>query len=323
MRIRIADYCRALFVDLNVAQELVELCTVSWLLLVLKTPLEPSVSSSTFELADAPSTGLFDPIEISPAVIPRYPYPGEPLSPMYPSFPTTYEPVLTGKCPVNFSTISSVMDKTASDCSAPLAALVGNVICCPQISSLIHIFQGYYSANSDKLVLQKAVANDCFSDIVSILASRGANSTIPTLCSIKSSNLTGGSCPVKDVITFEKTVNASRLLEACSTVDPLKECCRPICQPAIIDAALRITARESTTESANIVGEPNRMDVLNDCKGVVNSWLSRKLSSDAANTAFRILSACKVNKGLEFTFLAIFSYGAIHLLGICSSSFDM
>ncbi|KAJ8615881.1 hypothetical protein MRB53_035253 [Persea americana] len=258
---------------------------------------------NTFVLSDPP-IGLFDPIEISPAVVPHYPsYPGEPLSPMYPSFPSTYQPVLTGKCPVNFSSIEGVMDKTASDCSAPLAALVGNVICCPQVSSLLHIFQGEYSTGSDMLALQKAAANDCFSDIVSILASRGANSTIPTLCSVKSYNLTGGSCPVKDVATFEKTVNTSKLLGACSSVDPLKECCRPICQPAIMEAALHISlGASSLVANDNIIGKGAQMDVLSDCKGVVHAWLSSKLPSDAANYAFRILSGCKVNKvcPLEF-----------------------
>lgn len=280
---------------------------------------------NTFVLSDPP-IGLFDPIEISPAVVPHYPsYPGEPLSPMYPSFPTTYEPVLTGKCPVNFSSIQGVMDKTASDCSAPLAALVGNVICCPQVSSLLHIFQGNYSIGSDMLVLQKAAANDCFSDIISILSSKGANSTIPTLCSVKSDNLTGGSCPVKDVATFEKTVNTSKLLGACSSVDPLKECCRPVCQPAIMEAALRISlGASSLMANADLIGKAAVMNVLSDCKGVVHAWLSRKLTSDAANTAFRILSACKVNKGIVVLSAILFSivqsfelayvvFGASHL----------
>lgn len=266
-------------------------------IVALQVPLESSHISTMSELANPPSSGIFQPIEISPAVFPRYPYPQEPLSPMYPSFPTTYEPVLTGKCPVNFSSISSIMDKTASDCSQPLAAVVGNVICCPQLSGLLHIFQGYYSTSSNRLVLQDTVANDCFSDIISILVSRGANITIPTICSIKSSNLTGGSCPVKDVITFENTVNTSKLLEACSIIDPLKECCRPVCQPAVINAALQISVRQSEMKgNENIVGEPSHFDALNDCKGVVYSWLSSKLSPDDAITAFRTLSACKVNK---------------------------
>ncbi|XP_059632947.1 uncharacterized GPI-anchored protein At1g61900-like isoform X2 [Cornus florida] len=258
---------------------------------------EPSHISSTSELASPPSSVHFEPIEISPAVIPHYPFPEEPLSPMYPSFPTTYDPVLTGRCPVNFSAVSSIMDKTASDCSQPLAAFVGNVICCPQISSLLHIFQGYYSTKSDKLVLKTAAANDCFTDIVNILASRGANSSVPTICSVKSANLTGGSCPVKDVTTFEETVNTSKLLEACSTVDPLKECCRPVCLPAIMEAVLQISRTQSMiSDDKNIVREPNHIDALIDCKGVVYSWLSRKLPLDVANSAFRILSSCKVNK---------------------------
>lgn len=249
-----------------------------------------------FELSDPP-IGLFDPIEISPAVVPRNPYPVEPLSPMYPSFPSTYEPVLTGKCPINFSSISNIIDKTASDCSAPLASLVGNVICCPQVNSLMHIFQGSYSGQSDALVLQQAAADDCFSDVISVLTSRGANGSIPTICSVKSSNLTGGSCPVKDVASFEKIVNTSKLLDSCSTVDPLKECCRPICQPAIMEAAVHISSNEtSILDSSNLPGISAGIDVVNDCKSVVYAWLSKKLSSEAANTAFRLLSGCKVNK---------------------------
>ncbi|KAJ6859908.1 hypothetical protein NC651_036281 [Populus alba x Populus x berolinensis] len=269
----------------------------------LQTLLEPNHVSSTSELGTPPISGLFGPIEISPSVLPRYPYPGENLAPMYPTFPTTYEPNLTGKCPVNFTAMSNVIDRTASDCSQPLAALVGNVICCPQLGSLLHIFQGYFSGNSDKLVLQNAVADDCFSDIISILASRGANITIPTLCSVKSLNLTGGLCPVKDVVNFEKIVNTSKLLEACSTVDPLKECCRPICQSAIMEAALEISGTQLTiNDNRDLVTVPNHNDPLSDCKGVVFSYISRKLSADAATSAFRILSACKVNKACPLNF---------------------
>lgn len=264
----------------------------------VKTLLEPIHVSPMSELASSPSSGLFDPIEISPSVIPHYPNPVEPLPPMYPVFPNRYEPNITGKCPVNFSLMSSLMDKTASDCTDPLAALLRNVICCPQLSSFLHLFQGFYSNNSDKLVVQDAVANYCFADIISILASRGADSNVPTICSVKSSNLTGGSCPVKDVVTFEKTVNTSKLLEACSTVDPLKECCRPVCQPAIMEATLKISGRQlMMDENKNMVGELNHSDPLADCKGVVYSYLSRKLPLDVVNGALRIFSTCKVNKG--------------------------
>lgn len=265
--------------------------------LALHVPPKTTLTSSTYELASPPKSGMFEPIEIPPAVIPHYPSPEKSLPPMYPSFPKTYDPVLTGRCPVNFSVISSITEKTASDCTRSLATLVGNVICCPQFNSLLHIFQGFYSNRSDTLVLQSAVADDCFRDIISILASEGANSSISGMCSVKSSNLTGGSCPVKDIGTFEKIVNTSKLLESCSTVDSLKECCRPVCQPAISEAALQISGLKMTLAGKNVVGVPSEFDTLNDCKGVVYSWIARKLQFEDANSAFRLLSSCKVNKG--------------------------
>ncbi|CAH2060000.1 unnamed protein product [Thlaspi arvense] len=265
---------------------------------------EHSSSSTTSELANPPGIGVSGPIEVSPSVIPKYASPALPWTPpMYPTFPDTYEPKLTGKCPTDFQEISSVIDTAASDCSQPFAALVGNVICCPQFVSLLHIFQGQHNLKSDKLVLPDAVATDCFSDIVSILVSRRANMTIPALCSVTPSNLTGGSCPVIDVTTFEKVVNSSKLLDACRTVDPLKECCRPICQGAIMEAALIISGHQMTVGDDKIpLGGSNNVDAINDCKNVVFSYLSRKLPADKANTAFRILSSCKVNKACPLEF---------------------
>ncbi|KAK1411453.1 hypothetical protein QVD17_38002 [Tagetes erecta] len=249
------------------------------------------------QLVSLPSSGVFQPIEISPSVLPNYPYLGKILPPMYPFFPKTYKPILTGRCPFNFSSISNIMDKTASDCSVLLSSFVGNVICCPQLASSLHIFQGHFSKNSNSLVIQNtSIADDCFSDLVEVLASKGANSSVPLMCSYKSSNLTGGSCPVKDINTFEKTVNTSKLLDACSVIDPLKECCRSVCQPAIMEAAFRISSSQTIVDKSMNTGLSTNADVLNDCKGVVYSWLSRKLPSDAADTSFRILSACKVNK---------------------------
>ncbi|KAL3354125.1 hypothetical protein AABB24_018662 [Solanum stoloniferum] len=272
---------------------------------VVALPLlpKPGQIPSTSELPSSPDSATFQPIEISPTMIPHYPFHGEPLPPMYPSFPKTYDPVLTGRCPVNFSVISSITAKTASDCTQSLSTVVGNVICCPQFNSLLHVFQGFYSNHSDTLVLQNAVADDCFKDIISILASRGANSSLSSMCSVKSSNLTGGSCPVKDISTFEKAVNTSKLLESCSTVDPLKECCRPFCQPAISEAALQISGIKMTlSDNKNIVEVPSEIDTLNDCKGVVYSWIARKLRFEDANTAFRLLSSCKVNKACPLDF---------------------
>lgn len=277
--------------------------------LALLTTIEPSHVSSISELANPPSDGLFEPIEISPAVLPRFPNPDEPVPPLYPTFPTTFEPNLTGRCPVNFSAISSLVEKTASDCAQPMATIVGNVICCPQFSSLLHIFLGIHSTTSGKLVLPNAVANDCFSDLITVLTSRRANSSVPKICSATPLNLTGGSCPVKDVTSFEKTVNTSKLLEACGTVDPLKECCRPVCQPAIMEAALQISGTEMImNEDKSTAGGTNQVNALTDCKGVVYSYLSRKLSTDAANTAFRLLSSCKVNKGTNFVIFSVYQF---------------
>lgn len=263
-----------------------------------KTPLEPK---DKFLLSDPP-IGLFDPIEISPSVLPHNANPVEPLSPMYPNY-TSYDPVLTGKCHVNFSALSYMMDKTASDCSIPLAPLVADVICCPQVNSLMNIFQATYGAGNNTLVLNQASANACFSDVMSILASKGANTNIPELCTLRPSNLTDASCPVKDISTFEKIVNVSKLLDACSDVDPLKECCRPVCQPAIVEAAVHISSGGANMfGSSSISGSDAGINVVSDCKGVVHSWLSMKLSSEESNTAFRVLSGCKVNKvcPLEF-----------------------
>ncbi|CAN6312102.1 unnamed protein product [Urochloa humidicola] len=265
-----------------------------------KTTLEPK---DKFLLSDPP-IGLFDPIEISPSVLPHNPNPVEPLSPMYPNY-TSYDPVLTGKCHVNFSALSYIIDKTASDCSIPLAPLVADVICCPQVNSLMNIFQAAYGSGNATLVLNQASANACFSDIMSILASKGANTNIPELCTLRPSNLTDASCPVKDISSFEKIVNVSKLIDACSSVDPLKECCRPVCQPAIAEAAIHISSGGANMFGSSSIpgaGSIAGIDIVSDCKGVVQSWLSMKLSSEEANSAFRVLSGCKVNKvcPLEF-----------------------
>ncbi|RQO92963.1 hypothetical protein POPTR_007G133733v4 [Populus trichocarpa] len=58
----------------------------------------------------------------------------------------------------------------------------------------------------------------------------------------------------------------------------------------------------TTNDNEELVSEHNRNDPLSDCKGVVYSYLSRKLSADAANAAFRTVSACKVNKVCPLNF---------------------
>ncbi|XLS84719.1 hypothetical protein HN51_034885 [Arachis hypogaea] len=70
-----------------------------------------------------------------------------------------------------------------------------------------------------------------------------------------------------------------------------------------MDAALQISGRQMMlNDNGNVAGEMNHTDYLNDCKGVVYSYLSKKLSLEAANTTFRILSACKVNKACPLNF---------------------
>lgn len=39
------------------------------------------------------------------------------------------------------------------------------------------------------------------------------------------------------------------------------------------------------------------INLVSDCKGVVYAWLARKLSPETANSAFRMMTGCKVNKG--------------------------
>lgn len=63
-----------------------------------------------------------------------------------------------------------------------------------------------------------------------------------------------------------------------------------------MDAALQISGRQMMISNDNMAGEMNHTDYLSDCKGVVYSYLSKQLSSEVANEAFRMLSACKVNK---------------------------
>jgi len=263
-----------------------------------------SGSFSTYSAGPSNSpSDLFSPIQISPSVVPHALPPMVPTPPMYPYFPSAPDPVLTGRCPVNISAITDTVEKTAVDCTAPLAPLLGSVICCPQFDSMLRIFQGQYSAATGSLALNKTVAKDCFKDLTSVLISSGANGSIPSLCSIKSSNLTGGSCPIKTLVDFEQTVNTSKLLDACTTVDPLRECCRPVCQPVITEAAVRLASRDSSSLSKNAALEsPTEQVIVDDCKGVVFAWLSKQLNFDEANNAFRILFSCKVNKVCPLSF---------------------
>lgn len=47
-----------------------------------------------------------------------------------------------------------------------------------------------------------------------------------------------------------------------------------------MDAALQIFGRQMMISNDNMAGEMNHTDYLNDCKGVVYSYLSKQLSSE-------------------------------------------
>ena len=179
----------------------------------------------------------------------------------------------------------------------PLAKFVGNVICCPQFGSMMKILQGTLSTFTGSLVLNKTESKTCFEEATGFLKDLGANDTLPELCSIKADHLSGGLCPVSDVADLEKIVNTSDLLNACTSINPLKECCKPICGEAINAAAVELASTElsSLEENGNVAAHEQK--VVDDCQGVVHSWLASQLGAEAANSVFRNLYSCKVNKG--------------------------
>ncbi|GLT91621.1 hypothetical protein SLE2022_095000 [Rubroshorea leprosula] len=64
-----------------------------------------------------------------------------------------------------------------------------------------------------------------------------------------------------------------------------------------MEAALLMSRTQMTmSENKNVIGQPMHVDSINDCKGVVYSYLSGKIPEEDANNAFRILSSSKVNK---------------------------
>jgi hypothetical protein len=183
----------------------------------------------------------------------------------------------------------------------PLAKFVGNVICCPQFGSMMKILQGTLSTYSGSLVLNKTESKSCFEEATGFLKDLGANDTLAELCSIKADYLTGGSCPVSDVGELEKVVNKSDLLRACTSINPLKECCKPVCGEVINAAAMELASTELSSLEENGSVAAHKQKVVDDCQGVVQSWLASQLGPEAANSAFRNLYSCKVNKGESFS----------------------
>lgn len=183
---------------------------------------------------------------------------------------------------LNFSAVENLISVTATDCWASFAPYLANVVCCPQFDATLVILMGQSSKNSGVLALNSTHSRNCLSDVEKILVSRGANETLPNICSVHSANLTGASCPVIDLIEFESSVDTLRLLSACEKIDPVRECCDQVCGNAILDAARKISMTGSS---------------LDDCKSIVMRWLASKLDPSSANMVLRGLSNCNLNKG--------------------------
>jgi len=199
---------------------------------------------------------------------------------------------------LNFTAAQSLMRTTSTDCWSIFAPLLANVICCPQLEATLAILMGQSSKDTRTLALNETVSKHCLSDIEQILAGQGAESNVNKICSIHLSNLTGGSCPVKDVNEFEGTVDSSKLLAACKNIDPIKECCDQVCQNSILETATKLALKASEVLIiAGSHGLTEHSTKVDDCKHIVLRWLAGKLEPSRAKEVLRGLSNCKVNKG--------------------------
>jgi len=190
------------------------------------------------------------------------------------------------------------MSTTSIDCWSVFAPLLANVICCPQLEATLAILVGQSSKDTNALALNGTVSKYCLSDIEQILVGQGAAANVNKICSIHPSNLTEGACPVKDVNEFEGTVDSSKLLAACESIDPVKECCNQVCQNAILEAATKIALKGSEVLSiAGSHGLTEQSTKVVDCKQIVLRWLAGKLDPSRAKEVLRGLSNCKVNNG--------------------------
>ncbi|CAN1811092.1 Uncharacterized GPI-anchored protein At1g61900 [Linum perenne] len=240
--------------------------------------------------------------ELSPNAAPQPFLPDLAPSPLSPYTNSTI-PRLSGECMLNFTAAESLMTTTSIDCWAYFAPLLANVICCPQLEATLIILMGQASKASNSLALSSNASSYCLSDIDQMLIGQGAAKNVRDICSIHHSNLTEGSCPVKDVEEFEKSVESSKLLAACKNVDPVKECCEQVCQDAISEAAAKI-AGESVEVSALDAPSPlpRNSTKIGDCKSIVLRWLASKLDHSSANEVLRRLTNCNVNKVCPLVF---------------------
>eukprot|EP00252_Welwitschia_mirabilis_P013177 TRINITY_DN2908_c0_g1_i1.p1 TRINITY_DN2908_c0_g1~~TRINITY_DN2908_c0_g1_i1.p1 ORF type:complete len:479 (+),score=97.13 TRINITY_DN2908_c0_g1_i1:404-1840(+) len=232
----------------------------------------------------------------SPGVNPNPFLPSMAPSPSQPLLSNSSLPMLSGICPFNFTAATHVVRETAIDCWSPLASYLGNAICCPQLATMLNILIGQSSKMDGMLALNSTVAEYCFSDVQLVLKMQGANGSLSHICSAPSSNLTEGLCPVKSVKEFEETVNSNRLLSSCKTVNPVKECCNPICQPAISEAARKLALKVPGLISSDYVISPSHQSVIADCEKVALRWVASQLSFVNAKAVLRGLFNCNVNK---------------------------
>ncbi|KAH7282614.1 hypothetical protein KP509_35G040100 [Ceratopteris richardii] len=247
---------------------------------------------------------ITSPSGFEPSAAPDSLIPLLPSSPLYPldSGPSL-QPELGGLCGLETAALDGVLQKTAVDCMGPLAKFVGDVICCPQFGSMMKILQGELSSSTGSLALNDTEAEICFGEATDFLANLGANDTLANLCSLKPDNLTRGLCPVSGVAKFEEIVSKSSLLEACTSIDPLKECCKPVCSRAINAAAMQLASTTLTSLAVNgNLSDHRDKQAVNDCEGLVLSWLARQLGPESANSVFRNLYSCKVNRGCPLIF---------------------
>ncbi|KAH7298163.1 hypothetical protein KP509_25G029900 [Ceratopteris richardii] len=260
----------------------------------------PSVVFAGMPYVSPAASPSFEPSGAPDSLIPLLP--SSPLYPVDPRGPSV-QPMAAGLCGLEPTVLDGVVQKTAVDCMGPLAKFVGDVICCPQFGSMIRIVQGELSSSTGSLALNDSAAQMCFGEAMDFLTDLGANDTLSNLCSFKSENLTKGSCPVSSVTEFEQIISKSNLLEACTSIDPLKECCKPVCNQAISNAAIQLASRNITSLAfKNGPAGNGNQQVVNDCEALVFSWLARQLGPESANSVFRNLYSCKVNKGCPLVF---------------------
>ncbi|KAI3849039.1 hypothetical protein MKX03_011482 [Papaver bracteatum] len=283
-------------IPLNLNNALLKLFLLSlWLYTSKCTLVEyPQDSNSTQKKGDD-----FLPVE-PPSGEPQPFLPFLAPSPLAP-FTNQSVPHLSGQCTLNFSAAESMMSMAAIDCWDFFAPFLANVICCPQLDATLAVLVGQSSKDTKMLALNVTHAKHCLSDVDQILVGQGASSDLQKVCSVRPSNLTEASCPVKTVSDFENTVDSSELLLACEKLDPVNECCTQTCENAISEAARSIALKDyGLSDVSRVV--PENSSRIDDCKIIVRRWLTSKLDPSAAKKVLRGLSNCNVNKACPLVF---------------------